>query len=440
LLIRGGLVMDPESGRVGFCDVRTEGGKILEVAPNITLFPSEEIVSADGCIVAPGFVDLHVHFRDPGLTHKEDLSTGSLSAAAGGFTSVVCMANTKPVMDSSELVRGFYHKAGRVSIVNVFTVGSVTLGMEGQKLTDFKALKASGVVGFSDDGNPVENAALMREAMEKAGEVGLSVIAHEGDLNLVADTIVNEGPISASLGLKGMPAAAEDIHVARDIFLAELTGLHVHIQHVSSAVSINLIRLAKTRGVNVTAEACPHHFSLTDEALLSYGTNAKMNPPLRDLANVAAVCQGLADGTLDVIATDHAPHTDEEKGTDLAKAPCGIVGLETAFGLVWTRLVKTGMLTPMQALAKLTCYPARVIGFDKGTLKIGKDADITIFDPNLEWEVKPEEFFSKSRNTPFGGWRLHGRVVTTIVGGKVVYQLGRTGNPMEQRPAGKEKT
>jgi dihydroorotase len=424
--------MDPATGRKGQWDIRVQDDKITAMGPNLAVLPGEEIIPADDCIVAPGFIDIHVHFRDPGLTHKEDLSSGSQAAAAGGFTTVVCMANTKPVMDSPELVQEFYDRAAREAVINLYTVGSVTRNLAGNELTDFVALEEAGVVGFSDDGNPVENSALMRQALEQAGKLGLPVITHCGQLSMVGDTIINEGSVARSLGLLGMPTTAEDIHVARDVLLAQLTGQHVHIQHVSSATSIAIIRAAKAQGVKVTAEATPHHFSLTDEALLTQGTNAKMNPPLRTRTHVAALCQGLADGTLDVIATDHAPHTAEEKAEGMINAPCGIIGLETALGLVWTELVRPGILTPMQALAKLTCAPAAIVGLRKGTLAVGEDADITIFDPAAEWEVQPEQFFSKSRNTPFAGWKLTGKVVTTIVGGRVVYHNGSImANPAE---------
>lgn len=424
--------MDPATGRKGQWDIRVQDDKITAMGPNLAVLPGEEIIPADDCIVAPGFIDIHVHFRDPGLTHKEDLSSGNEAAAAGGFTTVVCMANTKPVMDLPELVQEFYDRAAREAVINLYTVGSVTRNLAGNELTDFVALKEAGVVGFSDDGNPVENSALMRQALEQAGKLGLPVITHCGQLSLVGDTIINEGSVARSLGLLGMPTTAEDIHVARDVLLAQLTGQHVHIQHVSSATSIAIIRAAKAQGVKVTAEATPHHFSLTDEALLTQGTNAKMNPPLRTRTHVAALCQGLADGTLDVIATDHAPHTAEEKAEGMINAPCEIIGLETALGLVWTELVRPGILTPMQALAKLTCAPAAIVGLRKGTLAVGEDADITIFDPAAEWEVQPEQFFSKSRNTPFAGWKLTGKVVTTIVGGRVVYHNGSImANPAE---------
>ncbi len=430
MLIQGGLVLDPATGRQGQLDIRVKEGKITEFGPNLAVSPGETTVPAHGCIVAPGLVDIHVHFRDPGLTHKEDLISGSHAAAAGGFTTVVCMANTNPVPDLPERVHEFYNRAAREAVINLYTVGSVTYNLEGKQLTDFAALKKAGVVGFSDDGNPVDNPALVRQALEQAGALGLPVINHCGELALVADTIVNEGPAAKSLGLKGMPTTAEDIHVARDVHLAELTGQHVHIQHVSSATAVSIIREAKARGVKVTAEAGPHHFTLTDAALLEYGPNAKMNPPLRTPADVAAVRQGLADGTLDAIATDHAPHTVEEKAQGLLEAPCGIVGLETALGLVWTELVKPGILTPMQAIAKLTYIPANIVGLNKGTLAPGTAADITVFDPTSVWEVQPEKFFSKGRNTPFTGRRLTGKVICTIVGGRTVFQNGNIVSPV----------
>ena len=417
--------MDPGSGRQGKLDIRIRDGKIAAIGANLPVQAAEKVISAANCIVSPGFVDIHVHFRDPGFTHKEDLASGSRAAAAGGFTSAVCLANTKPAIHSPKLVEEFYARAASKAIINLYTVGSVTRDLAGQELTDFAALKEAGVVGYSDDGNPVEDSALMRQAMEKAGALGLPAITHCGQLSLVGDTIINEGKVAEGLGIRGMPTIAEDIHVARDILLAKQTGQHVHIQHVSSATSIAMIRAAKAQGIKVTAEATPHHFSLTDEALLTQGANAKMNPPLRTRAHVAAVCQGLADGTLDVIATDHAPHTPEEKATGLIEAPCGIIGLETALGLTWTELVLPGILTPLPALAKLTSIPAAIMGLDKGTLAVGADADITIFDPSAQWEVQPEKFFSKSRNTPFGGRQLTGKVVATIVGGNLVFEKGK---------------
>ncbi|NMA55044.1 MAG: dihydroorotase [Firmicutes bacterium] len=425
MLIRGGLVIDPASKKLGSYDVRVRDRKIVAVEPNLTALAGEKVIAADNYIVAPGFVDIHVHFRDPGFTLKEDLASGSRAAAAGGFTSAVCMANTDPVIDTPEQVYKFYQRAADLALINLYTVGAVTYDLAGETLTDFEALKEAGVVGFSDDGMPVENSALAREALERAGQLGLPVITHCGQLSLVADTIVNEGAVAKQLGLKGMPTTAEDIHVARDVLLAQLTGYQVHIQHVSSATAVAIIRAAKTAGIKVTAEAGPHHFTLTDAALLEFGPNAKMNPPLRTEADVAAIRQGLADGTLDAIATDHAPHTEAEKAAGLLAAPCGIVGLETALGLVWTELVKPGILSPLQAIAKLTNIPANIVGLKKGTLAPGADADITIFDPHEKWTVDPDQFFSKSKNTPFTGRTLSGRVKTTIVGGRLIFTNGR---------------
>jgi dihydroorotase len=425
LLIQGGLVLDPAAGLQGQWDIIIKEGKIAAVGPNLPCSAAETVVSAQGCIVAPGFIDIHVHFRDPGLTHKEDLASGSRAAAAGGFTSVVCMANTRPVLDSPELIKSFYSRARNDSIVNLYTVASVTYSLAGKTLTDFAALGAAGAIGFSDDGMPVESAALAREALEQAGRLGLPVISHCGQLSLVADTVINEGAVAKQLGLKGMPTTAEDIHVARDVLLADLTGGHVHIQHVSSAIAVEIIRAAKARGVRVTAEAGPHHFTLTDEALMVFGTNAKMNPPLRTAADLAGVRQGLADGTLDAIASDHAPHSADEKAVDMVDAPCGIIGLETALGLVWTELVKPRVLTPLQAIAKLTSVPASIMGLNKGTLAVGADADITIFDPHTQWQVNPNQFYSKARNTPFSGRRLTGLVKATIVGGALVFHNGK---------------
>jgi len=419
LLIKGGRVIDPAQGIDEIIDILIEDGKIRELGKRLSAGAGFEIIDAAGLLVIPGLIDMHVHLRDPGLEYKEDIVTGSRAAAAGGFTSIACMPNTKPVNDERTVTTYIADKAKAEAVVNVFPIGAITLGSRGEKLVDMAELKAAGCVALSDDGRPVENAALMRLALESAAETGIMVIAHAEELALVGEGVMNEGDTSRELGLKGIPWAAEDIAVARDVYLAECAGSPLHIAHVSTAGSVRIIRNAKARGARVTCETAPHYFSLTDDAVASRKANAKMNPPLRAAADVAAIKTGLADGAIDAIATDHAPHQAAEKDVDICKALNGIIGLETSLPLS-LRLVEEKVLSLTALVEKMSLNPARILGIDRGTLQPGVIADITIVDPALEWVVEAEKLASKSKNSPWLGERMKGRAVYTIVGGKVV--------------------
>jgi dihydroorotase len=427
LLIRGGHVIDP--GRVnGSADVLIENGTIAMVGQNLltTSRPDASaiaIIDASGKLVLPGLVDLHVHLREPGFEYKETIETGAAAAVAGGFTSVCCMPNTNPVNDNQSVTEFILEQARAAGLANVFPVGAVTKGSEGKELAEIGDLRRTGCVAISDDGRPVMNSLVMRRAMEYALAFDLPVIDHCEDLHLAEGGCMNEGAVSTELGLPGIPAAAEDVMVARNLALAELTGARLHLAHISTAGSVRMVREAKARGIPVTAEACPHHFSLTEEAVRGFNTLAKMNPPLRTWRDVQAIKEGLRDGTIDVVATDHAPHAAQEKQLEFADAPFGVVGLETALPLTLA-LVEEGVLTLEAAVAKLTSEPARTFGLPKGTLAPGVDADVVLVDPLQSWEVDPSRFRSKSRNTPFAGWKVKGRVMTTLVGGKVVYKAG----------------
>jgi len=419
LLIKGGTVADPVTGKITEKDILSVDGKIVRIGAN--LGPSgAEVLDATGKLVAPGLIDMHVHLREPGFEAKETILTGTRAAARGGFTAVACMPNTNPVADNAALISHIKSTAMVKGMVNVYPIGAITRGSKGEELAEMGDMKEAGAAAFSDDGMPVMNAGLMRRAMQYARMLGVTIISHSEDKNLSAGGAMHEGYVSTVLGLKGIPASAEEVMVARDILLAEETGCRVHIAHVSTAGSVRLVREAKTRGAHVTAEVTPHHFTLTDEFVMGYDTSTKVNPPLRTAADVAAVKEGLADGTIDVIATDHAPHTVEEKDVEYDRAAFGLVGLETAVGLVWTELVTTGVLTPLQAITKLTLNPSNVLGIPKGTLETGADADITIIDPNLAETVDASLFESKGRNTPFNGRLLKGLPVVTIVEGRVV--------------------
>jgi dihydroorotase len=423
LVIKNGLVVDPAAGSVSKKDILVVDGKIAGSGINISA-SGAEVLDAAGRLVAPGLIDMHVHLREPGFEAKETIYTGTRAAARGGFTAVACMPNTRPVLDNAALVSAVVSSARAVGLVHVFPIGAVTLGSRGGELAEMGDMRDNGAVAFSDDGMPVANAGLMRLAMQYAGMLGVAIISHSEDKSLSAGGCMHEGHISTMLGLKGIPACAEEVMVARDILLAEDTGCHVHVAHVSTAGSVRLLREAKARGVKVSAEAAPHHFTLTDEAVMGFDTSTKVNPPLRSGDDVAAVKQGLADGTIDVIATDHAPHTFEEKDVEFENAPFGIAGLETAVGLVWTELVAAGVLTPVQAITKMTMNPARILGIPKGTLETGADADITILDPETTGAVDPAMFASKGRNTPFAGRLLKGLPWATIVGGRIVMRGG----------------
>ncbi|MBD0316754.1 MAG: dihydroorotase [Nitrospiraceae bacterium] len=421
ILIKGGTVVDP--GRlVGAADVLIDQGRIGAVGPSLAAPAGATIVDAQGQLVMPGFVDVHVHFREPGFEYKETIQSGSAAAVAGGFTTVCCMPNTNPVNDNQAVTEFILERARLAGLANVLPIGAITKGSEGKELAEIGDLRRSGCVAISDDGRPVMNSLVMRRAMEYALAFDLTVVDHCEDLHLAEGGCMNEGLISTELGLPGIPAAAEDIMVARNLALSELTGARLHLAHISTAGSVRMVREAKARGIHVTAEACPHHFTLTEEVVRGYNTHAKMNPPLRTWGDVQAIKEGLRDGTIDVIATDHAPHATQEKQQDFTEAPFGIVGLETALSLT-LGLVEEGVLSLEQAVLKLTGAPAAAFGLKKGTLAVGADADVAIVDPNEQWEVDPGKFRSKSRNTPFVGWKVKGRVKTTLVGGRIVFAL-----------------
>jgi dihydroorotase len=421
ILIRGGRLLDPAHRVDGIFDILVENGTIVSIEKESQIPGDGEVIDAKGLIVTPGLIDIHVHLRDPGYEYKEDIVSGTRAAAAGGFTSVVCMPNTNPVNDNKAVTQYILRKAMEEGSVNVFPVGSITKGLKGESLAEIGELKEAGCVGISDDGRPVASSELMRRAMEYARPFGVTVISHAEDLSLVGEGVMNDGFVATELGLKGIPWVAEDAATARDVMLAEFTGARLHVAHVSTRGAVEIIRSAKKRGVPVTCEATPHHFTLTDEAVRGYDTNAKMNPPLRWAEDVEALRAGLADGTIDAIATDHAPHHLDEKNVEFNIALNGIVGLETALPLV-LRLVEEGVLSLSEAVTRLTIGPARALGIPRGTLEVGRSADITIIDPELKWTVDAACLLSKSKNTPFDGWKMKGAATHTIVGGKVVYR------------------
>ena len=383
------------------------------------------VIDARGCILAPGLVDMHVHFRDPGFLYKEDLISGSDAAAAGGVTTVACMPNTSPVIDSAEAVADSISRAIKAPI-NILTYAAVTLGQKNQALTDAAVLKASGAVALSDDGMPVMNAALLRAAMNAAKKLDMLIISHCEDADLVKNYAVNEGIISEKLGIPGRPAVAEELMVMRDVILARETGARLHIAHVSTAGSVEIIRRAKAAGVLVSAETCPQYFTLTENEVLLQGALAKVNPPLRTSKDVEAIIRGLTDGTIDAIATDHAPHSADEKSLSLEKAPSGMVGLETSLSLALTMLYHTGKLPLGRIIELMSANPSKILGINKGQISIGSDADLVIFDPDEAWTVDPKKFRSKGRNTPFSGMTLRGKVKYTIARGKIVFSAQGT--------------
>ena len=417
MLIKNGFITDPASQRSYAGDIRIENGVIQKISADITPAPEEEIIDAAGLTVSPGLIDTHVHFRDPGFTHKENLHTGALAAAKGGFTSVICMANTSPVVDSVPVLNDILQRAQSENI-RIYQAASVSHSLKGEELTDMKALKEAGACGFTDDGIPLKNAAFLYTAMEKAKELGVPVSLHEEDPSFIKNNGVNHGPISDQLGIYGSPSIAEESLVARDCMLALRSGASVVIQHISSGRSVELVRMFKSLGADLHAEATPHHFTLTDEAVLKYGTLAKMNPPLRTEDDRQAIIRGLADGTIDIIATDHAPHSKEEKERSITAAPSGIIGLETSLALGITSLVRPGHLTMLQLLEKMTVNPAKLYGLPSGRIEEGAPADLILFDPEEKWT--PTEYVSMSSNSPFTGWELYGKVKMTICGGKVV--------------------
>ena len=420
-LIKGGRVIDPSQGIDKVLDILIEKGKIKAIDENITT-ENAEIIDASGKIVTPGLIDIHVHLREPGYEAKEDIQSGSISASAGGFTSVACMPNTNPPVDNKSVVEFITEKAKRVGLINVYPIGTVSKGLKGKELSEIGDMKHSGIVGISDDGEPVMNSNLMRRAFEYSSMFDLPVISHCEDLYMSGEGVINEGLTSTILGLAGIPAAAEEIMAARDIRIAGFTGGKLHIAHVSTKGCVELIRRAKAKGINVTAEATPHHFTLTDESVKSFDTNTKVNPPLRTAEDVEAVRQGLKDGTIDAIVTDHAPHTIEDKEVEYDYASFGISGLETSLPLVITYLVNTGILTLSQTIEKMTINPANIINIPKGTLKPGSDADITIIDIEKPITVDTKKFKSKGKNSPFNGWELKGSIVMTIKDGNTVYE------------------
>ncbi|MDO8683641.1 MAG: dihydroorotase [Armatimonadota bacterium] len=427
LLLKGGRIIDPASGidKIGdllIVDGRIAAvGKVAEPNKNTDGMESGETCDVSGMVVTPGLIDMHVHLREPGFEYKETIATGANAAAAGGFTAIAPMPNTKPAIDNRAMVEFILSTAALEADIRILPVGAMTKGMDGKEMAEIGEMVASGVTAVSDDAFPIQNSELMRRLMEYCKMFDLPILTHCEDKNLVVDGMMNEGAVSTVLGLRGMPAAAEEIMIARNIALAELAGSRLHIQHVSSAGSVEIIRQAKKRGVNVTCETCPQYFSLTDEAVCGYNTNAKVNPPLRTAADVEAIKQGLAEGVIDAIATDHAPHAIEEKEVEFNAAAFGMVGLETALPLTITNLVETGVLSLSDAIAKLTANPASILKVEGGNLKEGSYADVTIFDPKAEFTVKASELKSKSKNTPFDGMTLKGSAVATICYGKVVY-------------------
>lgn len=419
MIIKNGLLIDPVKEQIYAADMKVCDGEIAEIAEKLEASMGETVIDAAGKYVAPGLIDGHVHFRDPGFTYKEDIHTGALAAAAGGFTTVICMANTKPVVDNAQILTRILEK-GKKEKINVLQAGAVSVGFRGKELTDFEALLASGATGLTDDGIPLKDADFVKCAMERAKELDVVLSFHEEDPALIANNGVNRGKASEFYGIGGSPKEAEISLVKRDCELAKETGARINIQHISSAEAVELVRQAKAEGAIVYAEATPHHFTLTEEACIQYGTFAKMNPPLRTEKDRQAIIKGLQDGTIDMIATDHAPHSAQEKAKSITEAPSGIIGLETSLALGITGLVKPGYLSFIELIKKMSLNPAKIYGLDKGTLNVGKAADLVIFD--AERSRIPEVYFSKAVNTPFTGKELYGEVCMTICGGKVAFK------------------
>ncbi len=421
LLIRNGRVVHPVTGAVLLQDLLAEDGKIALMERGIDL-EADETIEASGLVVSPGLVDMHVHLRDPGLTYKEDILTGCAAAARGGVTSMACMANTSPTVDSPEQVAYVLDRARQANGVQVFPIAALSRGLRGEEPTDAEALKKAGAVAISDDGSNVDNANLMRDVLIRTRRLGLPVLCHCEDTTMVEGRAVNEGSVSRQLWLEGRPAIAEEIMVMRDAMLAEETGARVHVCHVSTAKSVDIIRRMKKRGAPITCETCPQYFTLTEEEVLTQGAMARVNPPLRTAKDVKGIIAGLKDGTIDVIATDHAPHSAEEKARPLTRAPSGMIGLETSLAVTLTQLYHTQKLDLPSLIRRMSTNPADILGLTKGRMSLGVDADLTIFDPDEEWTVDPEQFASKARNTPFAGRKLKGRVKYTIVKGRIIYR------------------
>ena len=421
MLIKNGFLIDPASDTERLVDLRITDGLIQTLADAGTLTPEngEDELDAAGLMISPGLVDTHIHFRDPGFTYKEDLHTGSLAAAAGGFTSVICMANTSPVIDSVPVLKELMEREA-LEDIHIFQAAAVSCGLKGEEMTSMKERAAAGGCGFTDDGIPLKNAAFLYKAMEEAKALDLPISLHEEDPAFIETNGINHGPVSDALGIYGSPSIAEESLVARDCLLALRSGAQVVIQHISSGQSVELVRTFKAMGANLHAEATPHHFTLTDEAVLKYGSLAKMNPPLRTEKDRLAIIEGLKDGTIDLIATDHAPHSTEEKSRPITQTPSGIIGLETSLALGITSLVRPGHLTLSQLIEKMTINPANLYHLPCGSVTEGKAADLVLFDPNEKWI--PETYASKSSNSPFTGWELYGKVKYTICDGKIVYK------------------
>lgn len=421
LLIKHGRVVDPVNSTVSIQDLYIENGKVVQLEKDIRQ-EADQVIDATGLVICPGLVDMHVHLRDPGLTYKEDIFTGTAAAAHGGVTAVACMANTDPVVDSPEQIQYIKDKAAQANGVHVYPIAAVSMGMRGEEPSDADALKKAGAIALSDDGCNVDNANLMRDVMIHAKRLELPVLCHCEDTTMVEGRAVNEGSVSRQLWLEGRPAIAEEIMVMRDAMLAEETGAHVHICHVSTAKSVDIIRRMKKRGVAITCETCPQYFTLTEDEILTQGSMARVNPPLRTAKDIKGIIAGLKDGTIDAIATDHAPHSAEEKARTLTRAPSGMIGLETSLAITLTELYHTGKMKLPEIIKRMTYNPASILRLSsKGRLSLGSDADITIFDPEEVWTIDPEQFASKARNTPFAGRQVKGKVKYTIVGGNIIY-------------------
>jgi dihydroorotase len=424
LLIANGHLIDPAAPENTGMNVLIEDGKVVAWLRHNEPAPEDaEVFDATGLLVAPGFIDLHVHLREPGQEYKETIATGAEAAAVGGFTSVCCMPNTNPINDNAAITRFIIEQSKRAGFANVFPIGAITKASDGTELAEMGEMKTAGIVAVSDDGRPVPNAGMMRRAMEYAKDFDLTVVDHCEDKSLSSGGVMHEGRMSLLLGLKGMPALAEDVDAVRDVLLAEATGARVPIAHISTKGAIEAVRRAKEKGLNVTCEVAPHHFALTDEAVEGYDTNAKMAPPLRSREHLEAVLEAIKDGTIDAIATDHAPHHADEKNLEFDRAPFGITGLETAVSLAFERLVHPGLISLPRMVEMFSTNPAKIFNLQgHGTLKVGSIADITILDPDLKWTYRASETKSKSKNTPFNNWKFQGAPVATIVGGKIVYQ------------------
>ena len=421
-LIKNGRVIDPATNTDKVMNILVEDDKIADRFEGDKAVEADEVIDANGMYVMPGFIDLHVHLREPGFEHKEDIESGSKAAAKGGFTSVCCMPNTKPATDSKEVVSYIVNKAKEVAPINVLVVGAVTKGQAGSELADIEGMKEAGIVAISEDGKSVMNANLYREGMKEAARLGLPVLAHCEDITMVDGGVINAGAKASELGFRGITNAVEDVIVARDILIAKETGARLHLCHCSTEDSVKMLAKAKEEGLPVTGEVCPHHFTLCEEDIKEDDSNYKMNPPIRGKKDLEALIKGIGDDVFDAIATDHAPHHADEKAKGIEKAPFGIVGSETALALTMTELVDKGVITPYQMAEKMSYNPALILGIDKGSLEVSKVADIVIVDPNAEYAIDVNDFVSKGKNTPFNGYKVKGRVVRTICGGKTVYK------------------